>query len=133
MEGFLWVGFVSGEFVVPDKVEVDLAEVKDEGDIFGGGLNPLFNFSSFLFVCFSQTLDTFALHLDVEGVLPVQEHVNEGITECEVIDVSEVGLVVFDVVLEFGHVRSVGFGVEVGFGEVLFDRGFFSHIKEQDN
>lgn len=133
MEGFLWVGFVSGEFIVPDKIEVDLAEVKDEGDIFGCGLNPLFNFSSFLFVCFCQTLDAFALHLDVEGVLRVQEHVNEGITECEVINVSEVGLVVFDGVLEFGHVGSVGLGVEVGFGEGLFGRVFLSHIKERDN
>ncbi len=133
MESFLWVGFVSGNFVVPDEVEVNLAEVKDKGDIFGGGLYPLFDFGSFLFFCFGQTLNAFALHFDVEGIFSMQEHVNEGISECEVIDASEIGLVVFDGVLEFGHVGSVGLRVEVGFREGLFGRGLFSHIKERDN
>ncbi len=68
MKGFLWVRFVSGKLVVLDKVKVDLTKVKDKGDIFGGGLDPVLNFDSFFLIGLSQTFDAFALHFNVKGV-----------------------------------------------------------------
>jgi hypothetical protein len=115
VEGFLWIGLVSGKLVVPDKVEVDLAKVKNKGDIFGGGLDPVLNFDSFFLIGLGQTFDAFALHFNVKGVFCMQEHVNEGISECEIINFYEVGLIVFDGVLKFSHIRSVGLRVEIGF------------------
>lgn len=133
MEGLFWVDFVSGKFEVSDKVEIDLAEVKDESDIFGGSLDPFLYFDSFFLVGFGKSLDAFALHLYVKSVFSVEEHVNKGIAKGKVIDIFEIELIVFGVVLEFGHVGSVGLGVEIGFREDLFGREFFSHIKECNN
>jgi hypothetical protein len=119
-ESFLGVGFGSGKFVVAYKVEINLSKVKDECDMFGSGLDPLLDFESFFLIGFGEALDAFAFELDVKGVFGVEEHVDEGVAECEVVDVPEILFVVFGTVVEFGHVGAVGLGVEVGFGEGLF-------------
>jgi hypothetical protein len=132
-ESIFGVGFAPGEFIVANKVEIDLSKVKDEGDVFGSGLDPFLDFESFLFIGFGEALDAFAFEFDVEGVFCVEEHVDEGVTECEVVDVLEILFVDFGVVVEFGRVGAVGLWVKVGFGEGFFYGGFLSHIKEPDN
>lgn len=104
LESLLWIGLTVSNFVVPDQVEVDLAKVKDKGGIFGTCSDPLFDFDSFLLISFCQALEAFALEFDVESVVSMEEHVDKGIAESEVVDVFELIFEGFGIVLEFSHV-----------------------------
>ncbi len=75
-----------GEFVVAYEIQINLSEVEDEGDMLGCGFDPLLNLEPFFFIGFGESLDTLSLELDVEGVFGMQKHVDEGISEREVVN-----------------------------------------------
>lgn len=65
------------KFIVPDKVKINLAEVKDDLTCRWHGINPFFNVYSFLFVTLGQTFKTFSFYFDKKSILGMEKHVNE--------------------------------------------------------
>ncbi len=50
---------------------------------------------SFYLISLGKTFDTFSFKFDKESILKVEEHVDEGVTECKVFDTFENILVAF--------------------------------------